>query len=245
MSRFSASLFHLLISAAVATVLFLLAWFVIYPAPMFVAIGGHEVFLLLIGIDVILGPLLTLVVFKSGKRTLKFDLVVIAAMQIAALVYGVSQIYEARPVFVAALGSKFQVIQATELAYQNIQKSGKPLPMFGPVWVGTTAPTNRFDREEVKDVTDRAGGGVGHFPQFHTPIESAYPAIRAAARPIGQLFAIAGNDPKEIGQWLGRRGYTTESAQYQPIEIAISRFALMIDGATGKPIGISPFMCGE
>ena len=86
MSRFRASGFHFVISLLVGLVLLALCWFMWYPAPMLMAIGGHEIFLLVVGIDVVLGPLLTLVVFKSGKKTLKFDLAVIALLQIAALV---------------------------------------------------------------------------------------------------------------------------------------------------------------
>ena len=44
--------------------------------------------LLMIGVDVVIGPLLTLIVFDPKKKHLKFDLVVIAALQLAALAYG-------------------------------------------------------------------------------------------------------------------------------------------------------------
>jgi len=245
MSRLSAALVHLTISFAIATILFALAWFVYYPAPTFVAIGGFDVFLLLVGIDVILGPLLTLLVFKSGKRSLKFDLAVIALLQLAALIYGASKIYEARPVFIAALGSKFQLVQATEVNDGNVKKSGRSLPMFGPKWVGTKAPTNRLDIEEVNDVTNLAGGGLGHFPQFHLPFEETASVVLAQARPIERLFAVPGNDPDKIKAWLDKRGYTPERARYQPVEITVSRFALMLDAATGAPIGMSPFRSDE
>ena len=52
-------------------------WFVWYPAPLFKVVGGFEIFLMLLGIDVVLGSRLTLIVFKQGKKSLKFDLAVI------------------------------------------------------------------------------------------------------------------------------------------------------------------------
>ena len=128
MSKYRASGIHFVISLFVGLVLLALCWFVWYPAPMLLAIGGHEIFLLIVGIDVVIGPLLTLVVFKTGKKKLKFDLAMIALLQILALEYGVSTLLEARPVYVAALGDKFQVIQATEVTDANLEKAKTTLP---------------------------------------------------------------------------------------------------------------------
>ncbi|MFD2273550.1 hypothetical protein ACFS07_27565 [Undibacterium arcticum] len=96
------------------------------------AIGGQQIFfLLVVGIDVVLGPLLTLVVFKVGKKSLKFDLAVIALLQLGAMVYGVSTLLEARPAYVAALGDQFQVVQASELTDANLAKGKTELPWWG------------------------------------------------------------------------------------------------------------------
>ncbi|MFC6521947.1 hypothetical protein ACFQAT_21695 [Undibacterium arcticum] len=131
MSRFRASGFHFLISFIVGLGLLALCWFMWYPAPMLMAIGGQQIFLLVVGIDVVLGPLLTLVVFKVGKKSLKFDLAVIALLQLGAMVYGVSTLLEARPAYVAALGDQFQVVQASELTDANLAKGKTELPWWG------------------------------------------------------------------------------------------------------------------
>jgi len=55
----------------------ILVW---YPPPLFQLLGGFELLLLIVAVDIALGPLLTLVVFKSGKKRLKFDLSVIALL---------------------------------------------------------------------------------------------------------------------------------------------------------------------
>lgn len=97
MSRYRASLLHLLISAAlvgtVVAVIFLL-W---YPEPAFEVAGAFSMINLLVGVDLVLGPILTLVVYKHGKSGLKFDLSVIALIQIVALVYGTYTLYDERP----------------------------------------------------------------------------------------------------------------------------------------------------
>lgn len=242
MSRLRAAAIHLAISALIGSALFAMVWFVWYPAPMLVGIGGHNIFLLLIGIDVVLGPLLTSIVFKSGKRSLKFDLAVIAALQLAAMSYGLSSLLEARPVYVAALGDKFQVIQAPEIADLNLKNAGKSrLPWFGPDLVGTAQPTEKFAAEEVAAVVQLAGGGLGHFPQFHVPYSAMRDTILDKAKPISDLRKLNPEQVGEIDQWFASRGLAESLVKYQPIQISITNYAVILDAKTAEIIGITPF----
>ena len=68
-----------------------------YREPTFGIVGVLPIMLMLIAVDLILGPLLTLIVYKHGKPGLKFDLSVIALVQIVALVYGAHTLYEEKP----------------------------------------------------------------------------------------------------------------------------------------------------
>jgi hypothetical protein len=240
MTRFRASGFHFLISLAVGLLLLALCWFMWYPAPMLMAIGGHEIFLLVVGIDVVLGPLLTLVVFKSGKKTLKFDLAVIALLQIAAMVYGVSTLLEARPAYVAALGDKFQVIQSTEVTDANLAKAKTTLPWWGPQWVGTKAPTERYDIDAV-DALAIVGAGRGHLPQLHVPYYTMANEVMGKSRPIDELKKVNPTQAAEIDAWIAKRGYNEQTAKFQPIRISASEFVVMLDAKTGAVIGIAPF----
>ena len=100
MSRWRASGIHLLISAVLAVVTLILLLKVWYPPPLFTAEGGNDLLFILIGVDVIIGPLITLIIFKVGKPRLRMDLTVIALLQLGALVYGGYVMFVARPVFV-------------------------------------------------------------------------------------------------------------------------------------------------
>lgn len=240
MSRFFASGVHFLLSLAVGLILLALCWFVWYPSPMLMAIGGHEIFMLIVGIDVVIGPLLTLVVFKQGKPSLKFDLAVIACLQVAAMSYGVSSLLEARPAYVAALGDRFQVVLATEPTDANLAKAKTKLPWWGPVWVGTKAPTDRYDIDAVDGLAS-IGAGRGHLPQLHVPYESMAADVLKQAKDIAILKKLNAPRAAEIDAWLARRGYAENTAKFQPIEIRASLFAVMLDSKTGAVIGISPF----
>ncbi len=241
MTRYRASATHFTISLIVGAILLGLFWFVWYPAPTLLAIGGHEIFLLILGIDVVLGPLLTLIVFKSGKKSLKFDLAVIAMMQIGAMVYGVSVLLEGRPAYVAALGDKFQVVQAVEVIDANLEKAKTSLPLFGPKWVGTKPPTERADIDAVEMIAQMSGGGAGHLPQLHVPYESMAQEVLKKALPISSLKAHNQAKSQDIDAWLSKRGYSDATAVYQPFLVRASEYAIMLDGKTAVVIGVSPF----
>lgn len=240
MTRLRAFSIHLTISLIVGLALLALAWFVWYPAPMLFAFGGHEIFLLVVGVDVVLGPLLTLVAFKPGKPKLIFDLVVIAALQAGAMAYGVQAFLEPRPVYVAAVGTSFHVVQATAVTDANLRKANTALPWWGPIWVGTKQPVDRFEAEEVQDVI-RAGGGRGNFPHLHIPYEAMAEEVLAKSLPIPILLKDNSTNADEIRGWLKRHNHDEKSARFQPIQISSSEFIVMLDGKSGAVLGIAPF----
>ncbi len=243
MSRIRASGIHFVISLIVGLLLLAVCWFVWYPAPMLLAIGGHEIFLLIVGIDVVIGPLLTLVVFKTGKKNLKFDLAMIALLQILALEYGVSTLLEARPVYVAALGDKFQVIQATEVTDANLEKANTTLPWWGPRWVGTQAPTASADTYAA-NYLEELGFGRGHLPQVHVAYETMAKELLERAQSIAELKKTNATQTAEIDAWLAQRGYRESSAKFQPIRIHAAEFVVIIDAKTAAVVGIAPFKSG-
>src|SRR5438105_2738136 len=113
-TRWQASGLHLLISLALgiaACALMLLVW---YPPPLFEAEGGNKLLLILVGVDVILGPLITLIIFRQGKRGLKLDLAAIGILQLVALAYGMHIVFLARPAFIVFVKDRFEIARAVD-----------------------------------------------------------------------------------------------------------------------------------
>jgi hypothetical protein len=98
MNRWQASGIHFLISLLVFCLLLLVILLVWYPGLLFELNGGWEGLRIVIGVDLVLGPLLTLIVYKADKPSLKFDLTAIAVFQSLCLSAGVWVVYEERPV---------------------------------------------------------------------------------------------------------------------------------------------------
>ena len=112
MTRWRASGLHLLFSIAIAAAVLALMLSLWYPGPLFEAAGGNDLLFILAGVNVVIGPLITLIIFRSGKWGLKFDLAVIGILQIGALIYGMRAVYLARPLFIVFVVDQFQVASA-------------------------------------------------------------------------------------------------------------------------------------
>ena len=132
MTRFKAFSIHFAISFLIFLILLyfiLIQW---YPDPLFSNDGGWRVIRIIVGVDLVLGPLLTLIVFKSGKPGLKFDLTMIALVQIIALSWGVWNTYNERPAAIVYTLDFFTPVPAYQLAEQGMTPD--KLKQFGDSW---------------------------------------------------------------------------------------------------------------
>jgi len=122
LNRYQAFGSHLLISLLIFAVILVCITQYWYPGILFDTGNGWKAVGLIVGIDLILGPLLTLLVFNPKKSSLKFDLSVIAAVQIAALAYGTWTIYKTHPVAIAFVHTHFITLYAhSELGEKVMQ----------------------------------------------------------------------------------------------------------------------------
>ena len=95
----------------------LLVW---YPGILFRVDGGWTGLRIVVGVDLVLGPLLTLVVFKAGKPGLKFDLGCIAFAQASCMAAGMWIVYHERPIALVLAYDTFY-----SLATQEFEKFGR------------------------------------------------------------------------------------------------------------------------
>lgn len=121
LTRYKAALLHFGISASLFSLVFFVLFTLWYPEPFFSSGGGWQGLKIVGSIDLVLGPLLTLIVFNTTKpkRELTTDLAIIATLQFSALLWGVYTLYQQRPVALAFYDTAFYTVTATELTEQN------------------------------------------------------------------------------------------------------------------------------
>ncbi|PHS31203.1 MAG: hypothetical protein COA95_07105 [Methylophaga sp.] len=121
-TRTKAALGHLLLSVLIFSIVIAVLIFIWYPVPHFTASGGWQGLKIAAGVDLVLGPLLTLIIFDSAKSRKKLmgDLMVIALLQFTALAWGVGTIYSQRPVALVFWEQSFISVPAAEFDKQKI-----------------------------------------------------------------------------------------------------------------------------
>jgi hypothetical protein len=96
---------HLCLSLVVFLYLVYQIYYNWYPQPYFSVDGGWQGIRLIAGVDLVLGPLITFLIFDLTKkrRAILFDLVTIASIQFSALAYGIYATYTQRPVAIVLI----------------------------------------------------------------------------------------------------------------------------------------------
>ncbi|MEZ5491402.1 MAG: hypothetical protein R3F50_13935 [Gammaproteobacteria bacterium] len=148
MNRWEAFTLHFAVSIAVFTGLLGIIMMLWYPGVLFNIDGGWSGLKLVMGVDVILGPLLTLIVFRAGKPGLKFDLGCIAALQIACMAAGVWIVYQSRPIALVFAYDTFYSLAANE--FEAYGKDPGVIAEFSGPWpklLYTELPDTEFGAE--------------------------------------------------------------------------------------------------
>ena len=104
-TKLKATAVHLSLSLVVFIYLVYQIYYNWYPQPYFAIDGGWQGIQIIAAVDLVLGPLITFLIFDLSKsrREILFDLSVILVIQLGALFYGVSQVYNQRPVAVVLI----------------------------------------------------------------------------------------------------------------------------------------------
>ena len=237
MSRWKASGIHLLLSCGVVGAVLAFMVTVWYRWPLFELAGGAGITLILASVDVTLGPLITLIVFKSGKKGLKFDLVFIAAMQAAALVYGIHIVYLARPVFIIFAVDRFNLVSAKDLDPADVAKATvsefRRLPLGRPLYIAAALPSDPKERTDLL-FSGLAGKDVELFPKYYVPYEQqAQNALKRAK----DLDVLLRRDQGAVRRLLDSTGRAPESVKFLPLRARIDA-SVLLDASSGLPLGI-------
>lgn len=129
-SRLKAFACHLAISILLLVCLLIIVVYAWYPNP-FLSIGATAGLQLIIGVDLVLGPLLTLLVFDRTKKNLKIDLLIIALIQVFCFLAGTWLLYNQRPVAQVLTEREIYIVTASDVNYfkltlDNSKSSIKP-----------------------------------------------------------------------------------------------------------------------
>lgn len=246
MSRWKAAGLHLCISVVIAAIVSGVLVGVWYPPPYFHAGGADKLLALVVGVDVVIGPFLMLLVFKAGKRGMKFDIAVIGILQAAALGYGVHTIVSSRPVFMVAAVDRFVLVDADQIAGKDLAQASEPqwrhLSWTGPVMVAAKLPTDPKEHDALLFSAAAGGKDVQDYPKYYVPYQKAVPGLLKQAHPVSALIKLNPDKRDEIEAWVKQHRPRNAGVVWLPIQARRHDLTMMMNAKTGKPLAALPLI---
>ena len=227
---------HLLLSFLVALSVVGVVFFIWYPSSLATAVGVTHFFLMLLAIDVILGPLLGLLVYKEGKKTLKFDLGVIIFIQIVALCYGVFSIEQGRPAWLVYNVDRFELVRKNELVDSNIQQAQSEFQKpswFKPQYVGVELAKDIQTRNDDMFVEVMGGISIAQKPERYVPMAEVKHQIQQRAQNLELLKQF--NDQQSVQKILAK--YPQADA-FVPLKATAVDMTVLINKEKGEVVKI-------
>lgn len=227
---------HFSISCFIAFTIMVWVFFVWYPSPLAKAVGVTYIFLMMLAIDVIVGPILGLLVYKEGKKSLKFDLSVIILIQIAALCYGVYSIAQGRPVWIAFNVDRFELVRKNEIITDHIEQA---LPKFQhsswfkPQWVGVEFAKDANVRSDDLFAEALGGISIAQKPERYVDLSKTTTQLKQRAKSLDMLKQY--NDAKHVDAILSKYPQATG---FVPLKANAVDMTVLINKEKGEVVKI-------
>jgi hypothetical protein len=235
---------HLAFSLVLATLVAALVFLIWFPHPYRELAGGVKLFLIIVTVDVVLGPAATLVVANPRKslKELRLDVAFIGLLQVAALGYGLWTLVQARPVYMAFEVSRFRVIHAVDVDPQALARAPaqwQTLPLGRPQLVAVR-PFRSAQEQSDAMFAELGGLTLGARPDFWMPYADAVEAVKAEAKPLGELLQRKPEARGAAEAMAKRLGRPVEGLRYLPVAGRQLFWTALIDPATGMPLDYLP-----
>jgi len=203
--------------------------------------------LILIGVDLVLGPLLTCIVYKPKKKTLVFDLSVIVLIQLAALVYGVSAIYEERPYFMVYAVDRFTLLAEKDVDFSEITgQSLKAKPGIGPVMVLAKMPEDPQERQKLMtEVVFENKPDLDRRPKYWVPYQENLEIVFARTKTLQELKKHRESVAGLVDKIVASHGGDIDDLAFAPMIGKNGDFAIVLERNTGRlvdAIAVDPWL---
>jgi hypothetical protein len=223
--RFKAFGLHLLASSVALSTILGTLYFGWYRWPAWYLTDVSSVVVVMVGVDIVLGPLLTFVIARSSKprRELARDIAVIVAVQLCALVYGSVSLWGGRPLYYAFSESVLQLVQAYDIDAKEsalgLQQNPGLAPHWysRPRWIWAPLPQNQDERAKIVSSAISGGDDVISMPRYFKPWEQGLPALRTQLRTVDNVAYFAPSEKKTLKERMHAAGLATDQLNAMPL----------------------------
>lgn len=233
-------LIHLSISIVIALIISIIIFFVWYPYPIAQAVGVIKLFIMLVVIDVIIGPLMTLLIYKKNLSDFKMDLIIIIAIQLIAFIYGFYTVAQGRPVWIVFNQNKFELVRMNDQFIENYEKipdQFQNISWTGAQYVAALPSQNVKQKEDDLFMEALGGISLAQRPERYVKISTVIQEIQKKSINLKELNQYNNKDKvkKLLAQYPQASGYLPLKANYLDMVILINKEGKIINIINLRP----------
>lgn len=212
---------HLFISFIFLCIALYLVFMVWYPSPLHIAVGVGSVYLILLLVDLTLGPLLTFIVYKSDRKKLIFDVTIIVVIQLSAYIFGLYTMAQGRPVWKVFVIDDIELVSPVDIkkTADYMMKEEFESSIFSkPQWVAAVYSDEPNKKQQQMEDEMFAGINISQRPEAYKQLISKKQAILTKLRPLDDLRKFNLNQAKltnQLAKYPEARGWLPVKAPDQ------------------------------
>jgi hypothetical protein len=238
--RLAAFGLHLLGSTSALTLVLGGLWFGWYRWPGWYLSSALHILGIVVLVDLVLGPTLTLVIANPFKprRELARDICMIVVVQLAALIYGAVTLWSGRPLYYTFSADRLEIVQASDLSSEEIALARKQNPAFAPHWYTRPrwvwAPLPE-DPEKAMGIVNSAifgGDDVIDMPRYFKPWDAGLPKLRGQLTRIDDIRYLSKAEKQSLRRRLSERGLAADERNTLIMWGGSRRLVAVFDPAT-------------
>lgn len=236
-SRFYALAMHSIFSSLLLLVALFLVFKLWYPSPLDEVMGVTQIFWFILCIDLVLGPLLTFIIFNLEKKELKRDLFIIVIIQLAAYFSGLYTVAQGRPVWQVFVIDDIELVRAIDIKKVENNQVGSQYNsnlLSSPRWISAVYSTDAEIQKMQKQDEMFEGISLATRPETYQPLEQREKQIKAKLYSLQNLQRYNSSEAianvlkpysnKQIIGYLPVKGFTKDvtalfDQQVKPIAI--------------------------
>jgi hypothetical protein len=244
--RLKAFSLHLLSSATALTLILGSLYFGWYRWPGWHLTDVTTVVLVMVCVDVVLGPTLTLIIAnqKKSRRELTRDIGIIVVVQLCALIYGSVSLWNGRPLYYAFSENILQLVQAYDIEAKDAEIGRQQNPALAPHWYSLPrwiwAPLPQNAEESQKIVVSAVAGGddVTSMPKYFKPWENGLTALRSHLKKVDDVPYFAKSEKKKLKERMKAAGLPDDQLNTMPLTGRGHPLLAVFDPVTLKITGL-------
>jgi hypothetical protein len=233
---------HLLSSATVLTLILGALYFGWYRWPGWYLTDVTRVVFVMVCVDVVLGPTLTLIIAnqKKSRRELTRDIGIIGAVQLCALTYGSISLWNGRPLYYAYSEGILQLVQAYDIDADEANLGREQNPAFAPHWyslprwIWAPLPPDTETRKQIMTAAITGGDDVISMPRYFKPWEEGLPSLRTQLKKVDDVAYFAKSEKGKLKDKMRAAGMADDHLDTMPLTGRGHPLLAVIDPASSK-----------